>query len=773
MHKTNETFDVRVKIKKVTFSSKDNFFKLLKVGILNQNNTSGGEEFLDASETLAADLPIASVGDVFECSIKVTYTEKYGYRLDMIGQPREVAPANESEMSKYLSRKLKGVGKKSADKLVDAFGMDVIRTIEQRGVDALTGIGFSNLKATAIVNQIEGQHAFSRLNEFLFTFNIPVAVTIAVYETLGMEALNEIRKNPYTICRNVKIVPFFYADVVAQETGRRVTDEHRIDSAILEYIQRRVDNRGDVFVLRDEVMTELHDYLDYEGDFLEEDNLKVTIKHIDDSLFRLKQDEDIVIEKDDEGNDNIYLTPFAKIENNIVKNVNRLIDKQLPLVGNPETINSYLNDVEASSFPLATKQREAIEQALTNNMMILTGGPGTGKTHTTNMIVNTLMHVNPNAQVALLAPTGKASKRLSELTKMDAMTIHRKLKIYDDTDADEYETIEEDFVVVDETSMVDAVIFNKLMNNLGDNTRLLLVGDVEQLPSIGAGLILNDLIESGRIPVVQLTEVFRQAQDSQIITNAHKLIKGMKKDEEDGLTIDNTKGDMYWMERTNEEDIRDLILYSVKTQIEKYGHKLEDIVVLSPMRKRELGTIRLNSDLQAMLNPPCKGKEEITTEREEPVTFRKGDRVIHLTNNLEKGVTNGEMGTITGIYSELTTNEYTGATTNQDIVEVDYAADKSVKYTAKELDEIELAYAMTIHKSQGSEFPVVVMPIHHSHANMLQRNLIYTAWTRAKSKLILAGETAALNMSIDNTDNLNRHTRLCEKLKDSHSLIKA
>ena len=341
------------------------------------------------------------------------------------------------------------------------------------------------------------------------------------------------------------------------------------------------------------------------------------------------------------------------------------------------------------------------------------------------------------------------------------------MKIFDNIEADELETVEEDFVVVDESSMVDIVLFNKLMNNLGENTRLLLVGDVEQLPSVGAGLVLKDLIDSQRITVIELTEIFRQAQDSQIITNAHKLIKGDKKGQDEGIEIDNTKGDMYWIEQEDAQRVKDLLLLSVNKQVQDYKHLIEDVMILSPMRINDLGTIALNKEVQQMVNPPAREKKELTIEKDEYITYREGDRVIHLTNNVEKGITNGETGTIKFIGAEVVENEWTGSMKGQNIVEVIYERGKTIKYTENELDDIELAYAMSIHKSQGSEFEVVIMPVHQSHNNMLQRNLIYTGWTRAKEKLILVGQTHALNYAIDNVENLSRHTKLKEKLQKS------
>ena len=764
MYKTNDKFDVRLKVKKILFKSDENFFKIMKVSVQKQENKTNKKDlYLSNDETLNAEIPLVNVGDVFEATVVVTRSNKYGYSLKMIGKPREITPSDDSEMIKYLTRKLKGVGKKTATLLVKELGLDVINIINNDGEDRLIGLGIPETKAQSIAIQVMEHKSFDELTTFLNSFNIPMSVAILIYEKLGFEVLTKIKENPYIIDRETKDVPFFYSDIIAQELGKNPNDVRRLESAVMEYLTRRNEGKGDIFVLKSEIMKDIVPYMNYWGDFLEEENESIQTSMIENAIENLIKDHDLTVELDDDENQNVYLTPFAKIENNIVKNVYKLIDKKLsPLVSELDSKN-YIHSVEQKGFSLSNKQREAIISSLSNNMTILTGGPGTGKTYTTNMIVNTLKNNNPKAEISLLAPTGKASKRLSELTKMDAMTIHRKLKVFDHTEDDEHEVIEEDLVVVDETSMVDAVMFNKLMNNLGENTRLLLVGDVEQLPSIGAGLILKDLIDSAVIPVIQLTEVFRQAQDSQIISNAHKLIKGIKKD--NGIEIDNNKGDMYWVEEDKEEKIRELLIKSVKTQMTKYNHKIEDIVVLSPMRKRGLGTNLLNKELQKLINPKSENKSEIEVEKDEVMIYRENDRVIHLTNDIDKGITNGEVGTIKRIYHEIIEDDVLGSKRSEEFVEVEYDEEKTIKYRVNELDQIELAYAMSIHKSQGSEFDVVIMPVDNTHLNMLQRNLIYTGMTRAKKKLIVIGQTDTLNSGIGNIKNLERHTRLKEKLQ--------
>lgn len=763
MYTENEQFTVKVKIKKVLYKKEGTFYKVLQVAVQKQQNNSGGRDYLSSIETLCANLPIADVGDTFEADI-VLKKGKHGYQMQLIGEIREVMPADKKELIDYLMRKLKGVGEKSAKKIVEAFGMDAIITIIEKGIESLIGLGFTEKKASIIFKQIQQQHIFSQLSELLFSHHIPISVAVAVYEKMGSESMSQIRNSPYSISRYVEEVPFFYADILGYALGKQVNDLKRIEASVLEFVQKKTLNNGDVYTPLKVIYEGYLDYLDYEGNFLKQENAQITREDIDSALKILVEENALIIEEDEKGDKNVYLTPFAKMENKIVQNVNKLLEVNLPALVSVKDSQTFIESVEKEDFSLSFQQKRAVIDVLQNNISVLTGGPGTGKTFTTNMIVNALKYNNPEAKISLLAPTGKAAQRLSELTNMEAMTIHRKLKIFDNTDADEYETVEDDFVVVDESSMVDIVLFHKLMNNLGENTRLLLVGDIAQLPSIGAGLVLQDLIDSQRIPVIELTEVFRQAQDSQIITNAHKLIKGSKKQQE-GIEIDNTKGDMYWIEQYDAQRVKDLMLLSVKKQVEDYNHNIKDVVILSPMRKHEMGVVSLNKEVQQMVNPPSQNKEEITIEKDEIITYREGDRVIHLTNDAEKNITNGEVGTIRFIGVEVIENEFLGSMKSESIVKVEYEHGKVIKYKESELDDIELAYAMSIHKSQGSEFEVVVMPVHQSHQVMLQRNLIYTGWTRAKEKLILVGQTDALNYAIDNVDNLSRHTKLKEKLQ--------
>ncbi len=331
---------------------------------------------------------------------------------------------------------------------------------------------------------------------------------------------------------------------------------------------------------------------------------------------------------------------------------------------------------------------------------------------------------------------------------MEASTIHRGIGLNGFVEYQDIEEITSDFVIIDESSMIDAYLFNILISKISENTRVLFVGDHEQLPSVGPGLILRDLINSGKIPVVKLDKIFRQAEESQIVTNSHKIIKGIK----NGITFDISKGDFYFIERKNKLNVRTTLIQCIENMIKNQGYKLSEICLLSPMRKGDLGTDELNRAIQSKFNPPSNKPDYY---KDEMNCFRVGDRVMQTANNYDFKVFNGDVGTITSIYTDE--GEY--------VVEVDYPNKNCpIKYTENDFDEIELAYAITIHKSQGSEFPVVIMPIFETQMSMLNRNLIYTALTRAKEKVVCVGSIKTLYKAIDKVDDIKRTSRIKEKI---------
>jgi exodeoxyribonuclease V alpha subunit len=474
---------------------------------------------------------------------------------------------------------------------------------------------------------------------------------------------------------------------------------------------------------------------------------------IEKCLVELRGSGKVIIEINEEKEECVYLKNFNFIENRIVSLLKKLIEEPKTSIATKEQIEEFILFHEKThSFKFAEKQKTAIFMSLLNGISILTGRPGTGKTQTINSIIQCVKYINPHATIHLFAPTGKASKRMSELTGMDAMTIHRGIGLGFGEDEQDEVILDGDLLVIDETSMMDAYVCYRLLACIHQNIRVLFVGDFEQLPSVGAGLILRDFIYSKRIPTTRLTEIFRQAKESQIVMNAHKIAEGITTSDVDGLTFDVKKEDFYFIQRPDRMKAQETIIESVKRFLNK-GFTLDDIQILSPMRKGDLGVWNLNRLMQETFNPRAKGKKEV--KMDEFTFFREGDKVIHTVNNADLNVFNGEVGKILRIYDLAEEGLQ---------VEVEYDSEKVVTYGLLNVDELEHAFVTTIHKSQGSEYPIVIMPVHDSQKDMLTRNLIYTAITRAKKKVVLIGTKPVLDAAIRRIDNLVRNSNIKEKI---------
>jgi len=772
----NSQFKVEFKIKKILFSDPETFFKVAKVGIVSQKPIGGHKSSLNVDETAQFVIPLIDEGDIITSTVTVIKSDAYGYSLK-VGEDYEVTePQNQKEMVKFIKRKIKGVGVKTAQKMVDYFGMDIIELAQNEGT--LENIGIKGAKAERIRNELAIHRSFDQLSSFLYTMNLPIGLAITIYNKLGSDSLNQIQKNPYIIT-DFDRVSFKQADVIAFSLRKDPLSIQRIESAITSMIEW-YSNQGDICINESLVYKYIQRFLKHFGGYQSYENDKVSHELIEHALKNLLKSRKVINETDKNNDTFLYLKHWYQIEENIVRKLIDIIhDFRIPLIQKSD-IEKSLKELSSESrlseedklmgkkpMMLADTQREAVYMALTNNISILTGGPGTGKTHTVNTIVNVLKEVDPTKKISLLAPTGKASKRMSEMTKMSAMTIHRKLKLSGYGSSEGIQKIEDDFVIIDEFSMVDAELANTLLSNLGENTHVLFVGDVNQLPSIGPGLVLKDFIESGKIPVTELTEVFRQAQDSQIVMNAHKIMQGKRTIDKDGLVFDHKKGDMYFIEAHEVEHVKGLIMKSIERQMTAYHRPIADICVLSPMRVGSLGINELNQEIQERFNPASDKKSECQHRNKNNILFRENDRVINLVNNLDKDVMNGETGYVSSIFTRMDEKE-DGSKDTIEVIEVTFPdeleGDKVIEYTPGEKEDIELAYAISIHKSQGSEFPVVITPIHYSQSKMLSRNLIYTGWTRAKDVLIAIGDKKDLDRGIEKIEGVNRVSLLKEKI---------
>lgn len=740
---------IKFVIKKINYRDNEKRYSICKAILKNKIDNNSTQEI-----TVKGFFPILYEGDEYEGKVTKKFDDIYGDFFYLEEIPKIIIPESKKTLAEFINKRVKGLSLKKSLEIVEILGMGVLKLIKNDYRILLTVPKITEKKAKLIYQQLIEFENFQELAFFIQGMGIATRVAIKVYETYGELSLPKILNNPYSICTNGNI-KFIYADKIANNLGLSADNQKRVVCAILEYLNYRTDNNGDMCIYRDMVFSNLNRFLNrfssYSNNNISEDQIKFALEELE--ALKL-----VIIEKDEKGDTYIYKSFYNYVENNIVNNIKNLLNKPKSEFLQKKDINNFISYYESTFFTLDLKRKEALNTVLNSKLSIITGGPGTGKTFLTNIIVNCLKYINPKVKIRLLAPTGKASNRMKELIKMESSTIHRGLKInpYKNT---ELEEITEDVVIIDEASMIDASLFDKLISKINENTMVIIVGDVDQLPSVGAGLILKDLIDSNIIPVVKLNKIFRQSKDSSIILNSHKVNSGLLTTSRDGIDILNKTGSdfIFWKE-SNIFKIKSNILRSIKCLMEKYNFKFEDIYILTPLKLNEIGVKEINRVLQQEFNPKSSNPEYVIDNYN---CFRIGDRVMQNSNNYNLGVFNGDIGFIRKIYTKVSPKgilEYE--------IEVEYKIhDKNVIYTEDLIDELELSYAMTIHKSQGSEFPAVIMPIHHSQRTSLNRNLIYTGMTRAKEKLIMIGEEEALNYSIEQTKSLNRISRLREKLE--------
>lgn len=742
--------EITFKIKTIMFKNNDTNYTIIK-GLILKNNTSNNN--INNEMTIKGYFPIIYKGDTFSGIGEVLLDKTRGYYIELTDIPNIIIPENKKSLADFISKRVKGLTPKKGLEIVEILGLQTLSIIKRDYTMLMKIDGINEKKAKKIHEQLIKHESFEQFALFLqgLGAGIQIKLAVKIYDRYEEDSISIIKTNPYCITFDYDI-KFGEADKIAVALDLKGDNENRLTAGILDYISHRAVNRGDLCVYQESILNELNDHLNAYGCFkntnYSKDEILVAINNL-----ALKKSITIETYKSEIY---VYKNSNHKIGNNIVKNLKNILNNDITPFCLKKQIDLFINDYESKYFELDIKQKEAVHMALLNNISILTGGPGTGKTQTTNTIVKCIQHINPIATIMLLAPTGKASNRITELTNMEASTIHRGIKLTPFNKNDILEEITADFIIVDESSMIDAYIFEKLTSVIGEDTRVLFVGDVEQLPSVGAGLILKNLIDSERIATTKLNKIFRQAESSKIVTNAHKIIKGLTTKDTNGIDINNTIGSDFVFWKENEIlKIRNNIFSSIDKLMSNYSMDFKDICILSPMRKGGLGINELNRLLQDRYNKSAPTKTEYINNKSN--IFRAGDRVMQNKNNYELQVYNGDVGIITGIYTEIENG------VEEQKIKIEYP-DKDVVYKENEFNELELAYAMTIHKSQGSEFPGVIIPIHSSQKNMLYRNLIYTGITRAKKMCILIGEEESFNIAINSIDNNNRISLLTEKI---------
>lgn len=743
------TFKVQFEVKQILKHNPESRFTVLTATKI-ETKPKQKDLFICGANTFKVTgiFPLVYEKDVFVGTASYRHHDS-GPSIHIDGIAELKQPVLEKELIQFLRARVDRLGLKTARDIVRLLGLDCLTQIEKDD-HALDPLHLAEKKADLIKSAVREHRQFEALLIFLQKHHLQLHLANPIYERFGQESLYELKRNPYNLMV-IRNMPFIHADKLAFELGTDPMHPDRIRYGILAYLEARVQKNCDLCVKEEELYRDLNTFLRVRGGYPREQVITVSKEAMEMAKMSLLQQSLIMTEWDSQTDKEfIYRRHYHALEDAIVDNLTERLARPDNWFAPESEVTRIIQELEAERFPFDPKQRQAVYMALSHGVSILTGGPGTGKTQTTDAIVQTIERLDPNAEVLLFAPTGKAAKRMAQLTSHEAFTIHAGISLHEGGTAVTLKKITAHYVIVDESSMVDALVFESLLKALGPDTRLVLVGDVNQLPSVGPGLILRDLIESKRVPTTRLTTIFRQAQESQIVMNSHAMIHGQAQN----ITYDKQKGDFFLLEQASQDDIQRTIIRSVERLLTR--HSWEELCILTPMRKGKIGLHALNYLMQEKFNPESRVKTE--WHHPEGHVFREGDRVIHLENNKELDVSNGEVGTI----EEITCEE--GAWS----MAVAYPDKRDLTvYAEPDFYQLELGYCLTIHKSQGSEFPVVVIPFHSEHENMLTRNLVYTAWTRAKSQVVNIGSKEAIEKAASNPGDIYRLSRIRQKLEES------
>lgn len=717
---------LRCVVERVTYRNEGNGYSVIKTRV------KGYSDLI----TVVGNLLDVNVGSVLLVTGEWKTDSKFG-RQFTASEWEETLPATVFGIEKYLgSGLIKGIGPKFARKIVAQFGeltLDIIEADPSRLIE-VPGIGGRRVEMIRMA--WEAQKEIKNLMLFLQSHDVSTAHAARIYKAYGKDGIKVVTDNPYRLADDIWGIGFKTADTIAMKLGMEKEKYARCRSGLM-YTLNKLSEEGHCFALREQLLSKGHELLD-----VDEALLSMTL----DEMIRVK---DVIIEKnavrtDEQGEkqDAIYLPAFYFSELGVARKLSMLIK-----AGREKCINEPERIIDAverqSGIKYDEAQLQAIHCAVTSKVMVMTGGPGTGKTTTTNSVIK--IYQASGSVIILAAPTGRAAKRMSETSGMEAKTIHRLLEYQPATGykVNEENPLKGDVLIVDECSMIDIMLMYNLLKAVPEHMTVILVGDIDQLPSIGAGNILRDIIAAEAIPVVKLERIFRQAQGSRIITNAHRINKGEFPD------ISNIKdSDFFFISDEDPESVQKQIIQLCQKRLPTAYrlNPISDIQVLTPMQRGVVGAVALNKELQQVLNPEAAMLKHGGTE------YRLHDKVMQIKNNYDKGVFNGDIGIISAVDSEE--RELTVMFDGE-----------MVQYDVSELDELLLAYATTIHKAQGSEYPIVVMPVLMTHYVMLQRNLVYTGITRAKKLLVIVGSKKALALAIRNNSVVKRNTMLAERIR--------
>ncbi|NLN06731.1 MAG: ATP-dependent RecD-like DNA helicase [Firmicutes bacterium] len=688
--------------------------------------------------TVIGNMPRFNVGE--RLSLQGEWVQHKDFGLQFKAARYELdAPHTEKGIRNFLASGLiRGVGPATAEKIVAHFGLDALQVITATPERLCEVDGIGEKKAKMIAESLKERQEVMKVMAFLQSYGVGIGYAARIYRRYGEETIAKVSENPYRLAEEVFGVGFKTADKIALAMGLAANSPHRIRAAIVFYLNE-AQEQGHVYLPKPELIKRICEALSTA-------DAQVTEEQVLQQLNRLVQGRQLILEEA-EGEEAVFTAPLYHAECYVAKRLLSLAESRLA-VG---PVN--FAGLEAGGISLAEEQRQAVRQAAEAGLLVITGGPGTGKTTTIRALL-ALFQQN-GLEVLLAAPTGRAAKRMTEATGMEAKTIHRLLEyapVQGEASGFAFQRTEErpleaHAVIIDEMSMVDLPLFYHLLRAIPAGCKLILVGDMDQLPSVGPGNVLRDIIASGAVPAVRLQHIFRQSAHSMIVSNAHAVNCGR---------MPRLRGseDFFFLQEDEPEKVLQLILDLCCRRLPQFKNKdpIDDIQVLTPMRRTVLGVDNLNHHLQKTLNPGAPQKTEL---RHGAVTFRLGDKVMQIRNNYQKEVFNGDVGRITYINSD---------DGEMFVAFPDVGGPREVIYDQTELDELVLAYATSVHKSQGSEYPVVVMPVVTQHFIMLQRNLLYTAITRAKELVVLIGTKKALAIAVHNNKVETRYTRLAARL---------
>ena len=767
--------EIRFEIERVNFHK--NGFSIITAHVISNNQNI---LFPQNKLSVKGTFPNPKKGDTYWARGKIGYSDEYGYHINVKNTPEIIYPRTREEIIKYIKDHIKGLGVVRATKIVDALGPETL-SILSTDPDRLRYIQDLNLPE-AIINEVSNTLVNGHVIDELLTIlselksNIDDSIAFKLFDRYGVNSVDLLSKNPYIIA---DINPIYWpaADKMYHRKLLSSVDSDtdkiyawkrqagfvpRIRTAVKYYLKLMLEYTGSLTISLQTMRESFRSGMPLEthGSFIDTPALKDNFlsdakldKHINDLI----EEGSVVKTFDSKGDTYLYLKESYRSEQRLIKNVKKFIKTSTPIVSTLE-VNDFINKYEeGSGFTLAKNQRLAVDLLVNNRISILTGGPGTGKTQTLKVIRDFILYLEssgkiPSASMSFLAPTGKAAKRMSEVLKIPTSTIHRKLKLKGFNRDEDPVKIEEKYIIVDEFSMVDIHLASLLFNSIEMDAHILLVGDEHQLPSIGPGLVLRDLIESNKVKTVMLNEVFRQESGSQLIANANKIRDGI------GYYNNSSKGlvfnqkmkdgisDTYFIESVQHSKIKNQVLSLIHKLTTKYHYQMSDIMVITAQNSGSLGRKVLNELIQFQFN----SHQDFFVRESDNTIFKVGDPIMQQVNDYDFSVFNGEVGEVEEI--------------NEDSITIRFDDERVLEYNQGLLRNIDLAYAITIHKSQGSQSPVVIQIVDKSQQYMLNRSLVYTGYTRTEEMNILIGQYDMLNRSIQNTSNIERMSLISDKI---------